>query len=58
LLDNILLFEVRRVVEEYKAKIASEEFTRDVKDMIRMLADLDSTGEPLICGTYIAVTVV
>jgi len=58
LLDNILLFEVRMVVEEYKAKIAREEFTKDVKDMIHMLADLDSKSEPLICGTYIAVTVV
>jgi len=42
LLDNILLFEVRMVIEEYKAKISREEFTKDVKDVIRMLADLDS----------------
>ena len=58
LLDNILLFEVKMVVEEYKAKISREAFTKDVENMIRMLADLDSIKVPLVCGTYIAVTVV
>jgi len=58
LLDNVLLFEVRMVVDEYKAKISKEMFSQDVKNLIHMLADLDSISEPLICGTYIAVTVV
>ena len=56
---HIVLYEIRRVLEEYDGRVIKEKLREDVEKLIRLVVLLrEDINVPLLCGHYISLVIV
>jgi len=55
---HIVLFELRKVLEEYNVTIDRDKLEEDVKKLIEVVGSINDVSVPMVCGRYISVTIV
>jgi len=58
LYTHVFLYEVKSILGWFKYGVNREKLVSELKDLLRMLANLENTQVPMICGYYVCLTVV
>ncbi len=58
LYKHIVLFELRKVLEEYNGYVDKDKLENDVKKLIEVVGSIHSISEPMVCGHYVSITIV
>jgi len=58
LYKHIVLFELRRILEEYDGHVDGDKLEKDVENLIEVVGSLPDMSEPMVCGHYISITIV
>jgi len=58
LYKHIVLYELKRVLEEYDGHVDRGKLEEDVKKLIEVVGSLPSMREPMVCGHYISIAIV
>jgi len=58
LYTHVFLYEVRRILGWFGARVDRERLVSELKDLLRILANLDNISAPMACGYYVCLTIV
>ncbi len=55
---HIFLFELRKILSRFGTKIDKDKFIHELKELLSVIANLDSINVPKVCGYYVSLTIV
>jgi len=55
---HIVLFELRRVLERFGFRVNRSRLADEIKELLRLTANLDQVSRPTVCGYYVNVAIV
>ncbi len=55
---HIFLYELRRILSRFGARIDRNKLTSELKELLHTIANLDSIDAPKVCGYYVNLTIV
>jgi len=58
LYKHIVLYELKRVLEEYDGHVDRDKLEEDVKKLIEVVGTLHEISAPIVCGHYVSITIV
>ena len=58
LYKHILLYELQRILERFGARVDRDQLTNEIKELLRIIANLEEVDAPTLCGYYINLTIV
>ncbi len=58
LYKHVFLYELRRILTRFGAKVDRDKLIQELKELLHIVANLESIDAPSICGYYVSLTIV
>mgnify|MGYP001772702799 CR=1 FL=1 len=58
LYKHIFLYELRKILSKFGARVDKDRLTRELKELLYIIANLEDISAPKVCGYYISLTIV